>query len=65
MEAASMQKQIFSKTGSQYLEYLRTQELSSLGMDENTINSYINTIATGDLKTFRQFFVKLTQSIKP
>jgi len=64
MEAAGMQKQIVTKTGSQYVEFLRRQELVSLGMDQGTIDQYINALATGDVKSFRQYFVKLTQSVK-
>lgn len=55
-EAAALQKTIFTKTGQQYLNYLRDVELRGMGMDESTINDYIGALCTLDQKGFRQYF---------
>ena len=55
-EAAHLQKAILSKTGSEYLSWLRDVELRRVGMNEETINEYVHTIEGTDLKGFRQYF---------
>jgi exportin-T len=57
-EAASLQKAIYSKTGQQYLTWLRDNELRTMGMNENLINDYLEKLATMDLKAFKSFVVK-------
>ena len=55
-EAAALQKAIYTKTGQKYIEYLQNVELSSMGMDINTINGYLATLCNAETKTFQQFF---------
>lgn len=55
-EAGGLQRTIYSKTGSEYIEYLRDQELPSIGMGKELIDEYLNALTMLDLKAFRQFF---------
>lgn len=55
-EAAAMQKVIYSKTGPEYLQWLRTSELPGMGMGEGLINEYVSSLEQLDVKAFRQFF---------
>lgn len=55
-EAAGLQKAIYTKTGQEYLTWLREMELRGMGMDEVTINEYLNALITSDPKKFRKFF---------
>jgi len=56
MEGAGMQKQIFSKTGQEYVTWLRERELGPMGMDEGRVNAYLNALTTSDAKGFKKFF---------
>ena len=55
-EAAALQKAILTKTGQEYLNYLRDVELSGMGMDSGTISEYLSTLYSADIKVFQQFF---------
>ena len=55
-EAASLQKAIYSKTGQEYLTYLRNVELSGMGMDVGSIEQYLSALYSMDLKGFQQYF---------
>ncbi len=55
-EAAALQKAIYSKTGQEYLTWLRDAELSRVGMDGGTIEEYLRALCTLDTKEFQLFF---------
>lgn len=55
-EAAGLQKAIYTKTGQEYLSWLREVELRETGMDDGTIEKYIQALCTLDMRGFRQFF---------
>ena len=55
-EAASLQKAIYTKTGQQYINYLRDVELSGMGMEIGIINGYVDALCNSDTKSFQQFF---------
>ena len=55
-EAAALQKAIYTKTGQEYLTWLREAELSGMGMDGGTIDEYLRALCTSDTKEFQQFF---------
>ena len=55
-EAAALQKVIYSKTGPEYIEWLRTNELPGMGMGHELINEYVGSLEKLDLKGFRHFF---------
>ncbi|EFE31686.1 uncharacterized protein ARB_01285 [Trichophyton benhamiae CBS 112371] len=62
-EAAAMQKVIYSKTGPEYLQWLRTSELPGMGMGEDLINEYVSSLEQLDVKAFRQFFQRFPPSV--
>lgn len=55
-EAAGLQKTIYTKTGQQYLRWLRDVELRNMGMGDGDIQNYLNALGNMDGKGFRQFF---------
>ena len=55
-EAATMQRTIYAKTGQQYLEYLQETEFKSMGLDQVSMNDYLQALATFDTKKFQQYF---------
>ena len=55
-EAAGLQRAIYAKTGQEYLTWLRDMELRGMGMNDATIDEYLNALCTLDAKRFRQFF---------
>lgn len=55
-EAGGLQRTIYLKTGVEYLEYLRTQELPGMGMGADLIEEFVSALARLDLKGFRGFF---------
>ena len=55
-EAAALQKAIYTKTGQEYLTWLREAELSGMGMDSGTIDEYLHALCTSDTKEFQHFF---------
>lgn len=65
-EAAAMQKVIYSKTGPEYLQWLRNSEFPGMGMGTDLINEYLSSLEQLDVKAFRQFFqVRYTPSPLP
>ncbi|MCJ1382803.1 pre-tRNA nuclear export protein [Xylographa soralifera] len=60
-EAAGLQRAIYAKTGQEYLTWLRDMELRGMGMNDATIDEYLNALCTFDAKGFRQFFQALVQ----
>ncbi|EEH42880.2 exportin-T [Paracoccidioides brasiliensis Pb18] len=55
-EAAALQKVIYSKTGQEYIDYLRGRELPGMGMGSDLVNEYVGSLEHLDVKGFRQFF---------
>lgn len=55
-EAATLQKIIYSKTGAEYVRWLRETELPGLGMGPDLVNEYVGSLEGLDVKGFRQFF---------
>ena len=64
-EAAKLQKAIYAKTGQAYLTYLRDIELSGMGMDNATIEEYLNALCSLDTKGFQRFFQVCIVSFEP
>ncbi|KAI1951540.1 pre-tRNA nuclear export protein [Ophidiomyces ophidiicola] len=60
-EAATLQKTIYSKTGPEYVRWLRETELPGIGMGFDLINEYVGSLETQDVKGFRQFFQAFIQ----
>lgn len=63
-EAAGLQKAIYTKTGEEYLSFLKTTELNSMGMDAGTVDEYLRALSTFDGKGFKQYFQALVQRSK-
>ena len=55
-EAAALQKAIYSKTGQDYIHYLRNVQLSRMGMDATQTENYLNALCNMDSKGFQQYF---------
>lgn len=55
-EAGCLQRTIYSKTGMEYLEYLRNSELPSMGMGGDLVEEFVGALSRLDMKGFRQFF---------
>lgn len=55
-EAGGLQRAIYAKTGMEYAEYLRNQELPSIGMGAELIEEFLSALSQLDVKGFRQFF---------
>lgn len=55
-EAGALQRIIYSKTGVEYAEYLRTRELPGIGITADLIEEYLNALGQLDVRGFRQFF---------
>ncbi|KAL4883018.1 armadillo-type protein [Aspergillus karnatakaensis] len=62
-EAGALQRTIYSKTGTEYLEYLRDRELPGMGMGGDLVEEYVGTLSQLDLKAFRQFFPTFIQRL--
>ena len=56
MEAAGLQKAIYTKTGQEYLSYLRDVELSRMGMSSSIIEDYLQNLCNSDVKGFQNYF---------
>lgn len=55
-EAAVLQKTIYTKTGQEYLSWLRDSELRNMGMNDDMINEYLRNLVELDQRTFKAFF---------
>lgn len=55
-EAALMKKAIYTKTGQQYLDFLRDVELRGTGMGDAAIVEFLKALAEFDSKQFRTYF---------
>ena len=55
-EAAGLQKAIYTKTGQEYLTYLRDVELSRMGMNSGIIEEYLQNLCNSDVKGFQNYF---------
>ncbi|OJJ44903.1 hypothetical protein ASPZODRAFT_134320 [Penicilliopsis zonata CBS 506.65] len=62
-EAGALQRTIYSKTGAEYTEYLRTRELPGVGMGSDLIEEFVNALDRLDMKGFRQFFPTFIQRL--
>ncbi|PYH48832.1 Ran GTPase-binding protein LOS1 [Aspergillus saccharolyticus JOP 1030-1] len=62
-EAGALQRTIYAKTGMEYLEYLRTQELPGMGMGGDLVEEFVGALSRLDLKGFRQFFPSFIQRL--
>lgn len=56
-EIASLQKTIYSKTGEEFLAYLRDMWFPGLALEKSVADEYVTALRTRDLKGFRQFFL--------
>lgn len=54
-EAAALQKSILEKTGSEYLSWLRDNELRNMGMSNDMIGEYLGNLVELDQKSFKTF----------
>ncbi|KAI4206174.1 MAG: hypothetical protein LQ346_001235 [Caloplaca aetnensis] len=63
-EAAGLQKAIHTKTGEEYLSFLRNTELGNMGMDAGTVDEYLRALSNPDAKAFKQYFQALVQRSK-
>ena len=61
-EAATLQKNIYLKTGQAYLTWLRDQELRNMGMGDPMIEEYIGKLATLDAKDWRRYWINVVAS---
>ena len=57
-ETALLQSTILSKTGQEYLGWLRQQELPNLGMQQSHIDEYCHALGSMDVKAFKQFLTQ-------
>lgn len=55
-EAGGLQRTIYLKTGMEYVEYLRNQELPGMGMGQDLIEEFLTALDQTDVKGFRSFF---------
>ena len=55
-EAGALQRTIYSKTGREYIAYLRSRELPGMGMGSELVEEYVGALERLDAKGFRQFF---------
>ncbi|KAJ5149066.1 hypothetical protein N7448_000644 [Penicillium atrosanguineum] len=62
-EAGGMQRIIYSKTGMEYADYLRNQELPGMGMGAELIEEFLTALSQLDVKGFRQFFPSFIQRL--
>ncbi|KZF25065.1 Xpo1-domain-containing protein [Xylona heveae TC161] len=60
-EIAQLQRTILSKTGTDFLAYLREVELRGLGIEGDPAEEYLRALSTLDLKGFKQFFQAFVQ----
>lgn len=63
-EAGNLQRTIFSKTGAEYAEYLRTRELPGMGMGADLIEEFLGALSRLDTKGFRQFFQVCSPTVR-
>lgn len=56
-EAAGLQKNIFLKTGAEYLTYLREQELRNMGMGDEMIEDYLGKLSSLDVREWRKYWI--------
>jgi exportin-T len=56
-EAGGLQQTIYSKVGPEYIEYLRMQELPTMGMGPDLAGEYTTALTQTDAKGFRAFFL--------
>ncbi|CAI7620119.1 unnamed protein product [Penicillium manginii] len=62
-EAGSLQRTIYSKTGGEYTDYLRNNELPGMGMGGDLIEEFVTALSQSDAKGFRQFFPSFIQRL--
>lgn len=55
-EAGGLQRIIYSKTGVEYTEYLRSHELPNMGMGADLVEEFVGALSRLDVRGFRQFF---------
>ena len=55
-EAAGLQKAIYTKTGQDYLTWLRDVELNGMGMESGVVEEYLGALCNADMKGFQRFF---------
>ncbi|OQE15097.1 hypothetical protein PENSTE_c030G06262 [Penicillium steckii] len=62
-EAGSLQRTIYSKTGTEYTDYLRNNELPGMGMGGDLIEEFLTALSQLDVRGFRQFFPSFIQRL--
>ncbi|KAJ5934611.1 hypothetical protein N7466_004158 [Penicillium verhagenii] len=62
-EAGGLQRTIYLKTGADYVNYLRTQELPGMGMGGELIEEFLAALSQPDAKGFRHFFPSFIQRL--
>ncbi|PLN81619.1 nuclear mRNA export factor receptor LOS1/Exportin-t [Aspergillus taichungensis] len=62
-EAGGLQRTIYSKTGMEYIEYLRTEELPKIGMGGELVEEFTGALMRSDVRGFRQFFPSFIQRL--
>ncbi|KKK17427.1 hypothetical protein P175DRAFT_0535543 [Aspergillus ochraceoroseus IBT 24754] len=62
-EAGALQRTIYSKTGMEYIEYLRDRELPGMGMGADLVEEFLGTLSRLDMRGFRQFFPSFIQRL--
>ncbi|KAJ5099298.1 hypothetical protein N7532_006299 [Penicillium argentinense] len=62
-EAGTLQRTIYQKTGMEYADYLRNNELPGMGMGSDLIEEFLTALTQLDLRNFRQFFPSFIQRL--
>ncbi|KAJ5908033.1 hypothetical protein N7495_000715 [Penicillium taxi] len=62
-EAGGLQRIIYQKTGMEYINYLRNQELPGMGMNPDVVEEFVTALSQLDMKGFRKFFPTFIQRL--
>lgn len=61
-EAAALQKTIYAKNGQDYINYMRSTEFPSLGLQGAMMEDFLTKLTTLDVKAWKSWFVKFISS---
>ena len=56
-EIASLQTTIYSKTGDEFIRYLKEIIFPSLRLEEGAVKDYLGALQSRDVKSFKQYFL--------